>query len=68
VTRLTRSCASSQHAHGKGIHCDLEPSNILLARTTEACGVSLSGTQRNLGVTLEVFDGLPDGKRKPDAT
>jgi hypothetical protein len=26
------------------------------------------GTQRDLGVILEVFNGLPDGKQKPDTT
>jgi hypothetical protein len=30
--------------------------------------VAYLGTQRDLGVILEVFNGLPDGKQKPDAT
>jgi methylmalonyl-CoA/ethylmalonyl-CoA epimerase len=30
--------------------------------------VAYLGTQRDLGVTLEVFNGLPDGEQKPDAT
>ena len=30
--------------------------------------VAYLGTQRDLGVILEIFNGLPDGKQKPDAT
>jgi hypothetical protein len=30
--------------------------------------VAYLGIQRDLGVILEVFNGLPDGKSKPDAT
>jgi hypothetical protein len=30
--------------------------------------VAYLGTQRNPGVILEIFSGLPDGKQKPDAT
>jgi hypothetical protein len=30
--------------------------------------VAYLGIQRDLGVILEVFNGLPDGKQKPDAT
>jgi hypothetical protein len=30
--------------------------------------VAYLGTQRDLGMILEVFNGLPDGKPKPDAT
>jgi methylmalonyl-CoA/ethylmalonyl-CoA epimerase len=30
--------------------------------------VAYLGTQRDLGVTLEVFSGLPDGEQRPDVT
>jgi methylmalonyl-CoA/ethylmalonyl-CoA epimerase len=34
----------------------------------EGIQVAYLGTQRDLGVILEVFNGLPDGKQKPDAS
>jgi hypothetical protein len=30
--------------------------------------VAYLGTQRDLGVILEIFEGLPAGTQKPDAT
>jgi hypothetical protein len=35
--------------------------------TPSGIKVAYLGTQRDLGVTLEVFKGLPDGKQKPGA-
>jgi hypothetical protein len=41
-----------------------------LVLSCELSGIKVAylGTQRDLGMILEVFNGLPDGKPKPDAT
>jgi hypothetical protein len=38
--------------------------------SSEFSGIKVAylGTQRDLGVIFEVFNGLPDGQQKPDAT
>jgi len=41
--------------------------NCELAGQFSGIKVSYLGTQRDLGVILEVFSGLPEGKEKPDA-
>ena len=41
--------------------------DLVLSRTFGGARVAFLPTDRDLGVLLEVFDGLPDGEREPDA-
>ncbi len=41
---------------------------LVLSGEFSGIKVAYLGTQRDLGVILEVFNGLPDGKQKPEAS
>ena len=42
--------------------------DMVLSGTFSSIRVAYLPTDRDLGVILQLFDGLPDAKREPDAT